>query len=58
MCPPITVLMAPAPLAAAPSQALAQNISEAFYRLEPFLRAAVRSFVRQHLDTYAENEDG
>ncbi|KAL4448853.1 hypothetical protein ABPG77_007570 [Micractinium sp. CCAP 211/92] len=39
-------------------QALAQNISEAFYRLEPFLRAAVRSFVRQHLDTYAENEDG
>lgn len=40
------------------SQALAQNISEAFYRLEPFMRAAVRSFVRQHLDTYAENEDG
>ena len=39
-------------------QSLAQNIAEAYYRLEPFLRAAVRSFVRQHLDTFAENEDG
>ncbi len=39
-------------------QSLAQNIAEAYYRLEPFLRAAVRTFVRQHLDTFAENEDG
>lgn len=39
-------------------QSLAQNVAEAYYRLEPFLRAAVRSFVRQHLDTFAENEDG
>lgn len=39
-------------------QSLCENIAEAYYRLEPFLRSAVRSFVRQHLDTYAENEDG
>ncbi|KAI3430537.1 hypothetical protein D9Q98_005130 [Chlorella vulgaris] len=39
-------------------QSLAANIVEAYYRLEPFLRAAVASFVRQHLDTFAENEDG
>lgn len=39
-------------------QSLAQNLAEAYYRLEPFLRAAVRTFVRQHLDTFAENEDG
>jgi DNA replicative helicase MCM subunit Mcm2 (Cdc46/Mcm family) len=41
-----------------PPQSLAANITEAYYRLEPFLRAAVRSFVREHLDTFAENEDG
>ena len=45
------------PLPPAP-QSLAANITEAYYRLEPFLRAAVRSFVREHLDTFAENEDG
>ena len=39
-------------------QSLAANIAEAYYRLEPFLHAAVRAFVRQHLDTFAENEDG
>lgn len=39
-------------------QSLAENIVEACYRLEPFLRAAVRNFVREHLDTYAEKEDG
>ncbi|PSC76526.1 DNA replication licensing factor Mcm6 [Micractinium conductrix] len=39
-------------------QALSQNIAEAYYRLEPFLRSAVRTFVRDHLAAYAENEDG
>lgn len=48
----------PAPLPPPPAQSLAANIVEAYYRLEPFLRAAVASFVRQHLDTFAENEDG
>lgn len=49
-------LMPPVPLPVL--QSLAQNIAEAYYRLEQFLRAAVRTFVRQHLDTFAENEDG
>ena len=39
-----------------PLQALSQNIAEAYYRLEPFLRSAVRTFVRDHLAAYAENE--
>lgn len=39
-------------------QALASDIAEAYYRMEPYLRSAVRDFVRQHLDTYAEREDG
>lgn len=39
-------------------QSLAGNVIEAYYRLEPFLRSSVRNFVRQHLDTYAEKDDG
>ena len=46
----------PTPLPA--PQSLATTVSEAFYRLEPYLRGAVRDFVRQHLDTYAEKDDG
>lgn len=34
------------------------DVVEAYYRLEPYLREAVRDFVREHLDTYAETEDG
>lgn len=34
------------------------NVAEAYYRLEPFLKTALAAFVRQHLDTYAEQEDG
>lgn len=48
----------PPPLHHCLAQSLAANVVEAYYRLEPFLRAAVASFVRQHLDTFAENEDG
>ena len=40
------------------AQDLATNIVEALYPLEPFLRSGVREFVRSHLDTYAEREDG
>lgn len=59
-CPRVIALTpSPPPLPCCPlPQSLAQNIAEAYYRLEPFLRAAVRGFVRQHLDTFAENEDG
>ncbi|KAL6782688.1 MCM6 [Auxenochlorella protothecoides x Auxenochlorella symbiontica] len=39
-------------------QTLAVNVAEAYYRLEPFLKTALAAFVRQHLDTYAEQEDG
>ncbi|KAL4525564.1 hypothetical protein Ndes2437B_g04009 [Nannochloris sp. 'desiccata'] len=39
-------------------QSLAADIIDAYYRMEPYLRAAVRDFVREHLDTYAEREDG
>lgn len=37
---------------------LAAAIADATYRLEPFLRISVRDFVRDHLDVYAEREDG
>lgn len=40
------------------SQNLANDIIDAYYRMEPYLRTAVRDFVRDHLDTYAEEEDG
>ena len=39
-------------------QDLAKDIIDAYYRMEPFLRSAVRDFVREHLDTYAERDDG
>ncbi|RMZ55529.1 hypothetical protein APUTEX25_000112 [Auxenochlorella protothecoides] len=39
-------------------QTLAVNVAEAYYRLEPFLKTALAAFVRQHLDIYAEQEDG
>ena len=53
--PPSTIPPPPRPR---PPQSLSANISEAYYRLEPFLRTAVRAFVRHHLDAFAENEDG
>lgn len=56
VCPLLT--SASPPVHACRAQSLAANVVEAYYRLEPFLRAAVASFVRQHLDTFAENEDG
>lgn len=34
------------------------DIVGAYYRMEPFLRIAVRNFVREHLDTYVERDDG
>lgn len=34
------------------------DVVEAYYRLEPFLRSAVHEFVREHLDTYAETDEG
>jgi DNA replication licensing factor MCM6 len=37
---------------------LAAAIADATYRLEPFLRSAVRDFVRDHLDIYVERDDG
>lgn len=55
--PPGAPPSSPSPRAVCP-QALAANIQEAYYRLEPFLHAAVRNFVREHLDTYAEKDDG
>ena len=42
----------------APAQALATDVVEAFYCLEPYLKSAVYAFVKCHLDLYADNEDG
>ena len=39
-------------------QELAMDIVGAYYRMEPFLQVAIRNFVREHLDTYAERDDG
>jgi hypothetical protein len=39
-------------------QELSMEVVEAFYRLEPYLREAVRDFVRAHLDSYAETDEG
>eukprot|EP00887_Chlorella_sp_A99_P007318 scaffold2.g7318.t1 len=39
-------------------EALASTVAEAYYRLEPFLRSALRDFVRTHLDTYVELDSG
>ncbi|KAK2078066.1 hypothetical protein QBZ16_003934 [Prototheca wickerhamii] len=39
-------------------QALATDVVEAFYCLEPYLKSAVYAFVKRHLDLYADNEDG
>lgn len=41
-----------------PVQSLSSDIVDAFYRMEPYLRRAVSDFVREHLDTYAERDDG
>ena len=40
------------------AQALATDVVEAFYCLEPYLKSAVYAFVKRHLDLYADNEDG
>lgn len=39
-------------------QSLASNVVEAFYRLEPFLKAAVYEFVLGHLPEYTQDENG
>lgn len=38
---------------------LAADISDAYYRMEPYLRSALKEFVRQHLgSSYSTKEDG
>ena len=39
-------------------QNLAADISDAYYRMEPYLRSATKEFVREHLGTFADKEDG
>jgi len=37
---------------------LAADISDAYYRMEPYLRSATKEFVREHLGSFADKEDG
>jgi DNA replication licensing factor MCM6 len=53
--PPLQLSHAPAP---SRPQSLAADIVDAYYRMDEFLRKACREFVREHLDTYAERDDG
>jgi DNA replication licensing factor MCM6 len=39
-------------------QNLAADISDAYYRMEPYLRSAVKEFVRERLGSFADKEDG
>ena len=37
---------------------MAADISDAYYRMEPYLRSATKEFVREHLGSFADKEDG